>query len=217
MAAVTTLILFMVCIPLAYVTARARLPVRIAVKTLANLPLILPPSVLGFYLLVTLAPSSFIGHLLEGLLHVRFVFTFAGLVIGSVLFSLPLMFNPCMAGFENLSPTLEEVSYTLGKSRTRTLFSVLLPSIRPSLLTGVAMAFAHTMGEFGVVLMIGGKIPGKTLVASVAIYDYVETLNFPAAHAHAALLLLVSCVILVTVYLVNIIPVFSSGPPHRVR
>ena len=217
LAAVTTILLFIACVPAAYLTARARPLVRVVIKTMANLPFVLPSTVLGFYLLVAFAPASPLGHLLGSLLHVRLVFTFAGLVVGSLLVSLPMMFNPLVAGFENLPPSLEEASLTLGKSRGRTLLSVLLPSIRPSLLTGLAMTFACTMGEFGVVMMIGGKIPGVTLVASAAIYDEVETLNFGAAHLQAAVLLVISFIVLSTLFYVNIRrPSLPGRGPRRV-
>ena len=203
-ALITTILLFIACVPLGYLTARARPLLKAAIKTMANLPFVLPPSVVGFYLLVALAPASPLGRLLDSLLHVRLVFTFAGLVVGSLFVSLPMMMNPLVAGFENLPPSLEEASLTLGKSRIRTLFFVLLPSIKPSLLTGLAMTFAYTMGEFGVVMMIGGKIPGITLLASTAIHDEVETLNYGAAHLQAAILLVISFIVLSSLFLINI-------------
>jgi molybdate transport system permease protein len=203
-ALITTILLFIACIPLGYLTARARPLLKAAIKTMANLPFVLPPSVVGFYLLVALAPASPLGGLLDSLLHVRLVFTFTGLVVGSLFVSLPMMMNPLVAGFENLPPSLEEASLTLGKSRMRTLFSVLLPSIKPSILTGLAMTFAYTMGEFGVVMMIGGKIPGTTLLASTAIHDEVETLNYGAAHVQAAILLVISFLVLSSLFLINL-------------
>jgi molybdate transport system permease protein len=202
-AFITTIVLFIACVPAGYLTARTRPLVKVLIKTLTNLPFVLPPAVVGFYLLVVLSPASPLGALLYSLLHVRLVFTFAGLVVGSVFISLPMMMNPLVAGFENLPPSLEEASLTLGKSRTQTLFSVLLPSIKPSLFTGLAMTFAYTMGEFGVVMMVGGKIPGVTLLASAAIHDEVETLNYGAAHVQAAILLAISFIILSSLFIVN--------------
>ena len=204
LASIVTILLFIACVPASYLTARARPLTKVAVKTLANLPFVLPPSVVGFYILVAFAPASPLGRLLDTLLHVRLVFTFTGLVIGSFLISFPMMMNPLIAGFENLPPSLEEASLTLGKSRLQTLFSVLLPSIKPSLLTGLAMTFAYTLGEFGVVTMIGGNIPGVTLVASAAIHDEVESLNYGAAHLQAAVLLVISFFVLSSLFFVNI-------------
>jgi molybdate transport system permease protein len=212
LSGITTILLFIACVPAAYLTSRAWPLAKVAIKTIANLPFVLPSTVLGFYLLVVFAPVSPLGRLLGSLLHVRLVFTFTGLVVGSLLVSLPMMFNPLVAGFENLPPSLEEASLTLRKSRVRTLFSVLLPSIKPSLLTGLAMTFAYTMGEFGVVMMIGGKIPGVTLVASAAIYDEVESLNYGAAHLQAAILLAISFFVLSSLFFVNI---RRPSPPGR--
>jgi molybdate transport system permease protein len=131
------------------------------------------------------------------------VFSFGGLVLGSVIYSLPFMVHPIQAGFANLPKGLTEASFVLGKSRFTTLVKVLLPNIKPSLLTGIVLAFAHTVGEFGVVLMIGGNIPDKTRVASIAIYDEVEALNYGVANAYSIVLFLLAFFILLTVYLVN--------------
>jgi molybdate transport system permease protein len=213
-AGITTILLFIICVPAAYLTARARPVTKVAVKTFANLPFVLPPAVIGFYLLILFSPASPLGRLLDSLLHVRLVFTFSGLVAGSIIISLPMMMNPLVAGFENLPASLEEASLTLGKSRLRTLFSVLLPSIKPSLFTGLAMTFAYTMGEFGVVMMVGGKIPGETLLASTAIHDEGETLNFSAAHVPSAIMLAISFLILSSLFIVNIRQAASSRLPH---
>ena len=216
-AFITMILLFIACVPAGYLTARARPLIKVAIKTIANLPFVLPPAVVGFYLLVAFAPASPLGRLLGSLLHVRLVFTFAGLVVGSLFISLPMMMNPLVAGFENLPPSLEEASLTLGKSRMRTLFSVLLPSIKPSLLTGLAMTFAYTMGEFGVVMMVGGKIPGVTLLASAAIHDEVETLNYGAAHLQAAVLLAISFIVLSSLFFINIRYKPAPGRDRRKR
>ena len=156
------------------------------------MPLVLPPTVLGFYLLIAFSPSFFFGQWLDEWFDLRLVFSFEGLVVASVLYSLPFMVHPIQAGFSNLSASLTEASFVLGKSKTTTLFKVLLPNIKPSLLTGVVLAFAHTIGEFGVVLMIGGNIPDKTRVASIAIYDEVESLNYGAANAYSLILFTVT-------------------------
>jgi molybdate transport system permease protein len=135
--------------------------------------------------------------------HTNFVFTFEGLVVGSVLFNMPFMINPILSGLESLPKNLTEASFILGRSRSATFLRVLLPSIRPAMLTGVVLTFAHTIGEFGMVLMIGGKIPGVTRVASIAVYDEVESLNFASAHLYSAVLVAVSFVVLLVLILVN--------------
>jgi molybdate transport system permease protein len=153
------------------------------------LHVLLPPSeCLDFYFLILWSPLSPAGQILEKILHVRLVFSFEGLVVASVIAGLPFMFNPLIAGFESLSPSLKEASNTLGKSDFETLICVLLPSIRPSLLIGIVMTFIHTFGEFGLVLMLGGKIPGKTVTSSIALYDHVEALEFTQAHIYAAVI-----------------------------
>jgi molybdate transport system permease protein len=164
---------------------------------------VLPPSVLGFYLLVVFSPSSPVGAALLNMFGLRLVFSFEGLVVASVLFNLPFMLNPILAGFESLPNGLLEASYVLGKSRMTTLLRVILPNVRPSLLAGLVLTFAHTIGEFGVVLMIGGKIPGVTRVASLAVYDEVEALNYGAANFYAMVLLAVSFVVLALLFAFN--------------
>ncbi|MGB8319096.1 MAG: molybdate ABC transporter permease subunit, partial [Ignavibacteriaceae bacterium] len=168
-----------------------------------SMPLVLPPTVLGFYLLVAFSPNYFFGGMLEKTFNVRLVFSFEGLVLASLIYSLPFMVNPIQSGLENLPASLREASYTLGKSKFNTLVKVLLPNIKPSLLTGIVLSFAHTIGEFGIVLMIGGNIPGKTRVASLAIYDEVETLNYHNANVYALILFVITFLILLTVYIFN--------------
>lgn len=203
LAAITTVILLVIGIPLAYWIAYTRTRVKPVIETLVSMPLVLPPSVLGFYLLLAFSPQHAFGHWLEQWFHVRLVFSFAGLVVGSVIFSLPFMVHPVQAGFQGLPPSLIEASRTLGKSDIVTLFRVLLPNIKPALLSGAVLGFAHTIGEFGVILMIGGNIPGVTKVASIAIYDEVESLNYAAANFYALVLFAMTFAILLTVYLVN--------------
>jgi molybdate transport system permease protein len=158
---------------------------------------------LGFYLLVIFSPNGSFGAWLERWLHLRFIFTFEGLVLASMIYSLPFMVQPIQAGLSSLPPSLKEAAYLLGKSRWTTLFRVLLPNIRSSLLTGIVLAFAHTIGEFGVVLMIGGSIPGRTRVASIAVYEAVESLDYTTANRYAALLFVLTFLILLAVYLIN--------------
>ncbi|MCR4337187.1 MAG: ABC transporter permease subunit, partial [Candidatus Omnitrophica bacterium] len=142
------------------------------------------------------SPRAPIGNFFETFLHTRIVFTFLGLVIGSVIFSLPFMVNPLKSAFQSFSSSLIEASYSLGKTRRETLFRVILPNVKPALLTGVVMSFAHTIGEFGVVLMIGGNIPGETRLASIAIFGEVESLNYANAHFYSTILFTISFVIL---------------------
>jgi len=143
------------------------------------------------------------GNWLDEWLGLRLVFSFEGLVLGSIIYSLPFMVHPIQAGFANLSPSLRNASYVMGKSKLTTLIRVLLPNIKPSLITGIILAFAHTIGEFGVVLMIGGNLSGKTRVASIAIYDEVESLNYGAANTYSLILFGITFAILLMVYLIN--------------
>jgi molybdate transport system permease protein len=185
LAAVTTVILLLVGVPL------------------ASMPLVLPPSVLGFYLLLAFSPQHAFGHWLEQYFNLRLVFSFGGLVIGSVIFSLPFMVQPIQAALQNLPASLLEASRTLGKADHVSFFRVQLPNIKPALLSAVVLTFAHIIGEFGVVLMLGGNIPGVTRVASIAIYDEVEALNYAAANVYALVLAGVTFALLLAVYGMN--------------
>ena len=203
LAIVTTVILMIVGIPLAHWISFTRSRWKYLIEPLVSMPLVLPPTVLGFYILLLFSPRSPLGNFLETYLHIKVVFTFLGLVIGSVFFSLPFMVNPIKAGFQSFSRSLIEASYALGKSRRETLFKVILPNIKPALATGIVMTFAHTIGEFGVVLMIGGSIPGETRVASIAIFGEVEALNYANANFYSGILFLISFVILFTLNTVH--------------
>lgn len=203
LAFVTTLILLVVSIPLAYWLSHSKTKIKPIIETLVSMPLVLPPTVLGFYLLIAFSPSNAFGNWLNEWLGIRLIFSFEGLVFASIIYSLPFMVHPIQSGFSNLSSSLKEASYVLGKSKFTTLFKVLLPNIKTSLLTGIVLAFAHTVGEFGVVLMIGGNMPGKTKVASIAIYDEVEALNYSAANTYSLILFALTFIILLTVYLIN--------------
>ena len=200
LATVTTIVLILIGIPLAYWLAFSRTRARPFLEALVSMPLVLPPTVLGFYILVFLSPGHALGAFLERILDVRVVFSFTGLVIGSVIFSLPFMVNPIKAGFQNFPCALIEAAYTLGKSRRQTLVSVIIPNTKSSLLTGIVMSFAHTMGEFGVVLMIGGGIPHHTRVASIAIYNEVEVMNYSAANFYSMILVVFSMAVLALFY-----------------
>jgi molybdate transport system permease protein len=200
---ITTLILFITGVPVAYWLSCSRSILKPIAETVLSLPLVLPPSVLGFYLLLAFSPGNFTGKFLEEYLGIKIVFSFGGLVAASVLYSLPFMIHPVQAAFQNLSPSLKEASYSLGISPLRTFLKVLLPNIKAALLTGVVLTFAHTMGEFGVVLMIGGNIPGLTKVASIAVYDEVESMNYTAAHFYSLILVGISFLILFTLFMIN--------------
>lgn len=203
LALVTTVILLVLAIPLSYWLAYSRARFKPVIETLVSMPLVLPPTVLGFYFLVAFSPRNAFGGFLESQFGLQLIFSFPGLVLASVLYSLPFMVHPIQAGLSSLSPSLREASYLMGNSRFRTLRRILLPNIRPALLTGIVLSFAHTVGEFGVVLMIGGNIPGRTRVASIAIYDEVEALNYGAANIYSAILFIATFLILLLVYLVN--------------
>ncbi len=203
LAFVTTSILLVIGVPIAYFLAYTKSKLKPIFETVVSMPLVLPPTVLGFYLLLFFSPESVLGRFLEDSVGFKAVFTFEGLVLGSIIFSLPFLVQPIQSGFETIPKSLIEASYTLGKGELETFFKVLLPNIKPSLITGVVLSFAHTIGEFGVVLMIGGNIPGETKVASIAIYDEVEALNYDIANRYALVLLSVSFLILLIVYTLN--------------
>jgi molybdate transport system permease protein len=203
LATFTMAILLLLGIPLAWWLAYNRARWKAAMEAIISLPMVLPPSVLGFYLLLAFNPARGFGKLLDRWLDLRLVFTFPGLLLASVIYSLPFMINPLLAGFRSLPTDLHEASRTLGKSDWTTLFRVLLPNMRASLITGAVLSFAHTIGEFGVVMMIGGSIPGQTRVASVAIYDEVQSQHYGLANRYALVLLALSFTILLLVYLIN--------------
>lgn len=211
LALATTVILFLIGIPLAYFLAFTRSKFKPVFEALISMPLVLPPTVIGFYLLMVFSPGGFPGKWLQDALGLQLLFSFPGLVLASVIYSLPFMIQPIQAGFSNLGHQLTEASYLLGKSKPTTLFKVLLPNIKPSLLTGVVLSFAHTVGEFGVVLMIGGNIPGQTKVASIAIYDEVEALRYASANQYSLVLFAITFAILLTVYLINGKPIKRWG------
>lgn len=203
LAIITTFVLLIIAVPLSYWLAYTKTRIKPVIETLVSMPLVLPPTVLGFYLLIAFSPGNAFGSWLNNFIGLKLIFSFTGLVFASVIYSLPFMVHPIQAGFSNLSSTITEASYVLGKSKTTTLFKVLLPNIKPSLLTGIVLAFAHTIGEFGVVLMIGGNIPGKTRVASIAIYNEVEALNYRSANWYSFILFAITFIILLIIYLVN--------------
>ena len=203
LAAVTTAILFLIALPLAWWLSRTRFRFKPIIEAVAALPIVLPPSVLGFYILWALSYNSPIGAFFQEHFGIQLVFNFTGLVIGSCFYSFPFMLQPLQSGFESLNKNMLEAAYVAGKSTWQTLWHVALPNIKPSLLTALIVTFAHTVGEFGVVLMVGGSIPEKTKVASVAIYEMVETLDYHTAHIYSAVMVGLSFAVLLGVYLFN--------------
>ncbi len=203
LAAVTTMVLLVIGTPLAWWLARTRSRSRAAVEAVVALPLVLPPTVLGFYLLVLMGPAGPLGRWWEGLGGPRLVFSFTGLVVGSVLYSMPFVVQPLQNAFTAIGQRPLEAAAVLGASATDRFRTVVLPLARPGFLTAATLAFAHTVGEFGVVLMIGGAIPGRTQVVSIAIYDHVEAIRYGAAHVLAGGMLVFSFTVLLIVYAFN--------------
>lgn len=203
LAAVTTIILFLISVPLSRWLALTDSKLKPIIETLVSMPLVLPPTVLGFYFLIAFSPGNAFGAWLNDWLGLKLVFSFTGLVVASVIYSLPFMVHPIQSGLANLPSSLGEAASLMAKSKWDILLNVQLANIKPSILTGIVLAFAHTVGEFGVVLMIGGNIPGKTKVASIAIYDEVEALNYTAANAYSIVLFAITFAILLFVYLIN--------------
>ena len=203
LATVTTLILFILSLPLAWYLSQTKSKLKPFLEAVSALPIVLPPSVLGFYILWALSYNSPIGAFFEEYFGVKLVFNFYGLVVASCFYSLPFMVQPLQSGFESLNKNMIEASYISGKSKFQTLLQVALPNIKPSLLTAMIVTFAHTVGEFGVVLMVGGSIPNETKVASVAIYEMVEVMDYTSAHIYSAIMVGISFLVLLSVYLFN--------------
>ncbi|MBS1528131.1 MAG: molybdate ABC transporter permease subunit [Bacteroidetes bacterium] len=203
LAGITTLVLLIVGLPLAYWLSRGRSIIKIILEAIITMPLVLPPSVLGFYLLMAFSPQHGIGGWLQKALNVQLVFSFPGLVLASVIYSMPFMIGPIKSALQQLPVSLVQASYTLGKSQRETFMKVLLPNIRASVLTAAILTFAHTIGEFGVVLMIGGNIPGVTRVASIAVYDSVENMDYRSANAYSLTLFCITFVMVVSVFIFN--------------
>lgn len=200
LATITTVLLLLLGTPLAWWLARRRGTVPALVESLVALPLILPPTVMGFYLLLMFAPDTAVGRLWQQLTGTQLAFSFSALVIGSVAYSLPFVVQPLQSAFQRIPEGLLQAAATLGAGPLDQFRSVVLPLARRSFLTAASLGFAHTVGEFGVVLMIGGNIPGETRVVSIALYDLVESLRFDEAHRLAAGLVLFSLVLLFLLY-----------------
>jgi len=188
----TTIILLIISIPLAYILANYKGKFKPIIESFFSLPIVLPPTVLGYYLLIAFSKISD-----------NLAFSFKGILIASVIYSFPFMFNPILSAIQNFDKTLIEASYSLKKTKFQTLKHVILPNIKPAIFTGIVIAFGHTIGEFGVVLMVGGSIEGVTKVASIAIYDYTETLDYDKANFYSLVLLIFSFVILLSVNILN--------------
>jgi len=203
LAATTTLVLLLAGTPLAWWLARTRTRLKPLAAALVAMPLVLPPSVLGFYLLLLMGPQGPLGQLTQALGLGRLPFTFAGLVVGSVIYSLPFVVQPLQQAFEAIPERTLEAAATLRAGPWDRFFSVALPLARPGLVTASVLGFAHTVGEFGVVLMIGGNIPGRTRVLSVAVYDHVEALEFDAAHRLSIGMVAFALLVLVLMYVLN--------------
>jgi len=203
LAALTTVILLLLGTPLAWWMARTRWRFKFLLEAVIALPLVLPPTVLGFYLLVALGPDGPVGGLMASLGGQPLAFTFTGLVIGSVIYSIPFVVQPLQNAFVTIGRRPLEVAATLRASPMDRFFTIVLPLARPGFFTAAVLGFAHTVGEFGVVLMIGGNIPGETQVVSIAIYDHVESLEYVHAHWLSGGLLLMSFLMLIAVYAFN--------------
>ncbi len=203
LASVTVLLLLLISTPIAWWLAHTKSKLKVPVEAITALPLVLPPTVLGFYLLVFMGGNGPLGQLWVSLTGHPLSFSFAGLIVASCIYSLPFVVQPLQAAFENLDRHAIEAAWTLGASRSKTFVTVIVPQARRGLLTAIVLGFAHTIGEFGVVLMVGGNIPGQTQVVSIAIYEHVETLDYGAAHALSAGLMAFSFIVLFFVYGVN--------------
>ena len=203
LASLSTAILILIGTPLAWWLSQTRIKFKVIIEAFIALPLILPPTVLGFYLLLTLGPNGPIGGFLESLGGSSIAFTFSGLVVGSVIYSLPFVVQPLQNSFSSVGRQSMEVAATLGASKIDSFFTVAVPLARSGFITAAVLGFAHTIGEFGIVLMIGGNIPGETGVLSIAIYDHVETMEYGKAHWLSAGLLIMSFLMLIFVYVFN--------------
>lgn len=203
LAGITTIVLIVVATPIAWWLSQTRSSWKPLVQTTVALPIVLPPTVLGFYLLIVLGPAGPLGSWWVELTGSALTFSFTGLVIASCIYSLPFAVQPLTSAFETLGKQKLEAAWTLGASRMDAFFSVAVPLSIRGYLAAVVLSFAHTLGEFGVVLMVGGNIPGETRVVSIAIYDQVESLNYASAHQLSAVLLVVAFVALLSMFLVN--------------
>lgn len=200
LAAISTLYLMLLALPLAWWLSRLKHPIKSVIEAIIALPLVLPPTVLGFYLLLFLAPNTMIGELWQWLFNRQLAFSFDALIIGSMLYSLPFVVQPIQQAFARIPEDLLHVYTSMGMTFWQRQRYLVFPLCRSSLIAAMTLGFAHTIGEFGVVLMIGGNIPGETQVISIALYDHVETLNYAQAHITSGILLVLSLAILIVTY-----------------
>lgn len=203
---VTTLVLLMIGLPFAWWLSNKTGTLRTVLETLTSLPLVMPPTVIGFYLLVIMSPDTFLGGLWLDLTGDTLTFSFAGLVVASIIYSLPFMIQPLLNAFESVDPKLKEAAADLGASATEIFRYLILPLSKRGIITGGILTFAHTVGEFGIVLMVGGNIPGETRVISIALYEKVEILNYAEAHILSVALLTFSFLVLFITYSLNKMP-----------
>lgn len=215
LAAISTLVLLAIAVPLAGWLDRTRLSLAPWIEALVTLPIVLPPTVIGFYLLVVFGAGSPLGDGWRAVFGAPLAFSFAGLVVGSVIYSLPFAVQPIQNALRDVDAALVEAGCALGASPRQVFWRLLVPAARNGILTGAALSFAHTMGEFGVVLMLGGNIPGATRVASIALYDETQTLNYPLAHSYALLLLAISFAMLMLIGLLRRNPRQAARPKLR--
>lgn len=203
LATITTIVLFFLTIPFAWFLSQTKSKIKPYLEAITALPIVLPPSVIGFYILILLSPNSTIGTFFYDTFNISLVFNFNSLVIASCFYSLPFMVQPLQNGFESINKNMIEASYISGKSKLTTIIKVILPNMQPALITAIIITFAHTVGEFGVVLMVGGSIPNDTKVVSIAIYEMVEMLQYQDAYIYSFIMLIFSFVVLVSVYVYN--------------
>ncbi len=200
LAGVTALLLLLIAIPICAWLFRSKTFLRPVIEALITMPLVLPPTVLGFYLLLAFSPANTFGAWIEQYVGISLVFSFEGLVIASMIYSLPFMVYPIYTGLQGIPQSVLDAAKLTGKSRFKVFTTVLLPSIKPSIISAIIITFAHTIGEFGVVLMLGGNVPGVTRVASIALYDEVESLNYADAHMYALVLIGITFILLLTLF-----------------
>ena len=203
LAGLTTFVLFFIGVPFAWYLSQTNSKLKPFLEALIALPIVLPPSVLGFYILVVLSQNSPLGAFFYDTFGIELIFNFSALVIASCFYSLPFMVQPLQNGFESLQKNMIEASYIIGKGKFKTMLMVALPNIKPAIITAVIITFAHTVGEFGVVLMVGGSIPHETKVASVAIYEMVEVMDYTSAHIYSGIMISISFIVLLCVYMFN--------------
>ncbi len=204
LALISTIILLVIGTPIAWWLSQTKARFKFLIETLVALPIVLPPTVLGFYLLIFLGPQGSVGKLVSYLGGPSLIFSFTGLVIGSIVYSMPFVIQPLQHAFSVIDKRADETAATIGFSRLRRFFYLFLPLSKTGYLSAFVLGFAHTLGEFGIVLMIGGNIPGETQVASISIYNYVEMLEYEKAHTLSLLLLLISFTLLAIIYSLRI-------------